>query len=418
MSTKGITHSLNLPYLHFIYTLFILYYIIPIHSTPTISNYNVSIVLRDTVPNGSSLISRINGTSPDFNYTFATAWFIPPPSSLPTIPNTHATTYTDGLIVRVVECNANHHSCAGVAHPEWTNAGALAIIGANLNISSSVYPTTEIITLNNISWVGTNPPPHGGTTALWGAADPRISHSSNTGMYYLTWDNCTENCYPHRTTMLSTTNDPFNYSSWIFRGPLLGENPPYSAGASLILRSTPPHYAFISNSDTANIINLAVTNDINGYTGWTLNTTSTNPWMAGRPGMWDSSGVATGAQPELLSTGDYLFIYNIDTGFPYHPSYLGRCSIGWAILDGTDPSKIIARAAVPLLTPQLAWETCGGESGKGPWPMCQEPEVVFSTGMKPLGNDRFLLLYGAADSYVGAVEIVVTFTEDGRDGKE
>ena len=27
----------------------------------------------------------------------------------------------------------------------------------------------------------------------------------------------------------------------------------------------------------------------------------------------------------------------------YHPSYLGRCAIGWAILDKDDPTKIIAR---------------------------------------------------------------------------
>lgn len=373
-----------------------------IPSSTTSPAYNVTIVQRDAVPNGSSLISRINGTSPDFNYTFTTAWF---PSS--TMQSSGEN--TDGLIVRVVECNANHHSCAGVAHPEWTNAGALAVIRANLTLPLETV-ATEIITTANISWMGTSPPPHGGTAPLWGAADPRLSVSSVTGEYYLTWDNCTENCYPHRVTMLSTTTDPFNSSAWIFRGPLLGNNAPYTGGASLLIRDTPPHLAFVSNSDTANIINLAVTNDPYGYTGWELNTSSSNPWMAGRPGMWDSCGVAPAAQPERLSTGDYLFIYNIDTGFPYHPSYLGRCSIGWAILDGNEPSVIIARAPVPLLTPELAWETCGGESGKGPWPMCQEPEVVFCTGMKPLGNDHFLLIYGAADSVVGAVEIVVTLS--------
>jgi predicted GH43/DUF377 family glycosyl hydrolase len=71
--------------------------------------------------------------------------------------------------------------------------------------------------------------------------------------------------------------------------------------------------------------------------------------MAGRPGEWDASGVASGPQPERLSTGDYLMLYNIDTGFPYHPNPLGRCAVGWVVLDGADPARIVARAEEPLL---------------------------------------------------------------------
>ena len=97
------------------------------------------------------------------------------------------------------------------------------------------------------------------------------------------------------------------------------------------------------------------------------------------------------------------YIYNIDTGFPYKPNYLGRCAIGWAILDRDDPTKIVARSEDALLTATMAWETC--PEGKGR--VCQEPMVVFSTGMKPLGNDEFLVLYGAADTDVGAAKIKV-----------
>jgi predicted GH43/DUF377 family glycosyl hydrolase len=354
------------------------------------NTYNVTVLNRNPVLDHSSLISRINGSS-TFNYSFNTAWFEPPSSS----------TYSDGLIVRVVECNPNHHSCFGVDHPEWTNAGALAVIRATLSTESSFV--TEKVSIENISWVGiNNPPPHGGSVGLWGLADPRMSRLPSSGEYFLTFDNCTANCYPHRTTLLSTTFDPFNSSAWVFRGPLLGADAPYSGGASLLLRDSPPHYAFVGNSNTANVINLATSQD--GYT-WKLNSTS---WMKGRPGMWDASGVAAGPGVERLSTGDYLFIYNIDTGFPYHPSYLGRCAVGWSILDGNDPSIIISRASAPLLTSTYYWETCGGESGKGPWPMCQEPLVVFATGLKPLGNDQFLIIYGAADSVVGVAQVEVT----------
>ena len=359
------------------------------------TNYSVVVVERNAIPSGASLISHLNGTSA-FNYSFTTAWFQPPPGS----PS------PDGLIVRNVECNPNHHSCAGVAHPEWTNAGALAVVGASLG--GAAPPAAQTVTVDAVTWAGAPAPPHGGTAGLWGAADPRMARRAATGEYYLTWDNCTQSCYPHRTTMLSTTLDPFNASAWTFHGPLLGPRSPYTAGAALLLRDAPPHYAYVSDSDTANAINLATSSD--GLT-WTLATTSANPWMKGRPGMWDAPGVAAGPQVERLSTGDYLLLYNIDTGFPLKPGPLGRCSVGWAVLSGADPSIVLARAPQPLLTPVLPWETCGGEGGKGPWPHCQEPEVVFSTGMKPLGGDEFLVIYGAADSVVGTARVAVSFAQ-------
>ena len=359
-------------------------------STLAASNYNVAVVARNAIPTGSSLISRVNGSSA-FNYSFTTGYF--------------SSAGADGLVVRVVECSPNHHSCAGVAHPEWTNAGALAVVGASL--SSGAAPSADFVSAAAVTWAGAPAPPHGGSAGLWGFADPRVAYRARTGEFFLTYDNCTQNCFPHRTGMLSTTLDPFNASAWTFRGPLLGPSAPYSGGTALLLRDEPPHFAFVGDSDTANAINLATSAD--GY-AWALNTTSKAPWMAGRPGMWDASGVAAGPQPERLSSGDYLMLYNIDTGFPYKPNPLGRCSVGWAILDGADPSRVIARAPAPLLTPVLPWETCGGEGGKGAYPKCQEPEVVFSTGMKPLGGDEFLVLYGAADSVVGAARVAVTFS--------
>ena len=51
--------------------------------------------------------------SSDFTFNFATAWFPPAPGSKS----------ADGLVVRVVECNPDHHTCPGVKHPEWSNAG-------------------------------------------------------------------------------------------------------------------------------------------------------------------------------------------------------------------------------------------------------------------------------------------------------
>jgi predicted GH43/DUF377 family glycosyl hydrolase len=38
---------------------------------------------------------------------------------------------------------------------------------------------------------------------------------------------------------------------------------------------------------------------------------------------------------------------------------------------------------------------------------CQTPDVIFATGLKPLGNDTFLVIYGAGDTDTAAVKISV-----------
>lgn len=123
--------------------------------------------------------------------------------------------------------------------------------------------------------------------------------------------------------------------------------------------------------------------------------------------MFSDSPTLTGPQPEKLSNGDYLFIYNIDTHIGRQDTNpLGRCTIGWAILDGDDPSKVVARSMTALATPQLPWETtyCAGKDNNN---TCQTPYVIFADGLKPLGNDTFLIIYGAGDSVGGAIKIHV-----------
>jgi predicted GH43/DUF377 family glycosyl hydrolase len=112
-------------------------------------------------------------------------------------------------------------------------------------------------------------------------------------------------------------------------------------------------------------------------------------------------------QPEKLSSGDFLFIYNIDThvnGVASLP--LGRCTIGWAILDGKDPSRVVARANTALVTPVLPWETtaCAGNKTTD---TCQTPFVIFADGLKPLGDDKYMIIYGGGDSVGGAITIQV-----------
>ena len=157
--------------------------------------FDVEVTDRDPVAGGGPLIGRSHRA---FNFSFTTAWF----------PGEVAGTRTDGLIVRVVECNPNHHSCAGVAHPEWTNAGALTVVRANL--SATAPPTAADVSEASVFWAGTAPPPRS-ASAEWGAADPRCAYRAEDQTYYLTckpaaiWVACFQECQQYRCAGQGTT---------------------------------------------------------------------------------------------------------------------------------------------------------------------------------------------------------------------
>lgn len=353
--------------------------------------YDVTVTDLNAVGNnGAALLSNINGSS-DFRFTFTAAWF----------PRSEGQTKSqEGLVVRVVDFDRK---------PEWADAGAIAVVPATLD--RSIKPlSTEHVTEDMVTWAGANPAGPN-KNEMWGAADPRITYRPFNQQYYLTWDNCTRHCWPKRVTLLSTTLDPLDKDRWTFHGSVFPFS--YTSGAALLFRDanlyrndtrspTAPHFAFVCNSNTADT--MFVTESYDGI-NWTIPLDpSRRVLMKGRPGCWDEKGVAAGPQPERLSSGDYLLIYNIDTGWPYHPNPLGRCAIGWAILDQHDPAKIVARSQKPLITATEPWETCAPHRNKT---TCHVPMVVFANGLKPLGNNEFYVFYGGADSVVGVTRITV-----------
>lgn len=339
---------------------------------PMQGGFNVTLIHRDTTP----LVANWNnsGGTSDFNFNINTAYFPAPGGG-------------DGLVVRVVEC-AGKLPCPGqinVTYPEWANAGAMVVVRANLSV---VPPTVDHVSLAGVTWAGTAPPPRS-DHAVWGAVDPRMAY--HNGTYYMTWDNCTLNC-AHRQTMLSTTHDPFNASGWTFHGPLYGGQ---NAGASLLLPPAgPPFFAFVNNY---NVNYLSVMTSADGVV-W--NHTS-EVLMQGRPGCWDARGVGAGPQALPLSTGDYLYVYNVDR-FQYDLP-LGRCSTGWAILDRDDPTRVIARSVEPLITAVLPWEQCLTENYT-----CQTTTVIWSDGLRAVGGDAFDIIYGGGDTNTGIARIQVT----------
>ena len=420
--------------------------------------YDVIIIDLDAVHNnGSSLISFVNGTS-EFQYNFNSPWFPSPISSSGRGGQQQHDQQGgggEGLLVRVVDYNR---------HPEWSDAGAIAVVPVSLLAEHNGPLTSAHVSEDRITWLGTagntndnNDINHNSSTTIWGAVDPRVTYRPYNQMYYVTWDNCTQHCWPQRITYLSTTTNPYNSSSWTFHGSVFPF--PYTSGAAILFRDdeyneydvhvhpdqfynetianmddtntteeahhdqrtsklrnprphTAPHLAFVCNSNTADTIYI-----VESYDGihWTIpNDPSRQILMKGRKGYWDEHGVAVGPQPEKLINGDYLLIYNIDTGWPYKPNPLGRCAIGWALLDKDDPTTIVARSNKPLLVATQPWETCQeGISNNNQTTKrtttkdCNVPMVVFATGLKPLGNDTFFVIYGGADSVVMVSKIKV-----------
>ena len=89
-----------------------------------------------------------------------------------------------------------------------------------------------------------------------------------------------------------------------------------------------------------------------------------------------------------------------DSGCPFCRD--GRCALGWMILDKDDPTTVIARAEEALLFAELPFETVGPAS----FPT-QTPWVVFTDGLQRLGNDEFVVWYGAGDTNTAAARIKV-----------
>jgi predicted GH43/DUF377 family glycosyl hydrolase len=101
---------------------------------------------------------------------------------------------------------------------------------------------------------------------------------------------------------------------------------------------------------------------------------------------WESTKIGL-AGPPLKTPQGWLMIYHGVGGDPR------KYSLGIALLDGNDPSQVIARQSEPVLEPELDWEINGFV-----------PNVVFSCGQIVMG-DRLIVYYGGADQVIGAAAV-------------
>lgn len=121
--------------------------------------------------------------------------------------------------------------------------------------------------------------------------------------------------------------------------------------------------------------------------------------MAARAGKFDSAFPEMGPPPILTSRG-ILVIYNARNADKYNmgpgntsgPPKLtsGTYTVGEALFDAKHPERLITRTEEPVLGPTLAWESNGQ----------YKPGTTFAEGLVWFGG-RWLLYYGASDSFVG-----------------
>jgi len=252
-------------------------------------------------------------------------------------------------------------------------------------------------------------------TEKCGTEDPRISYKD--GLYYLMYTayDCT---YPKLS--LATSPNPFDAGSWTRHGFVFPDKDISKSGAVLFAtreNNLTQHYLFWGDS-SAPVGGIGIATSKDGI-NWQ---DSGNYLIKVRQNFFDSELVESGPSPLLLSTGDFLFIYNsARRGYPsVKPDWQLQYNVGFLILDGTDPTKIIERSPLPIMSPTLNWEI-------GNTTDYLTPNVVFLEGLVPevggcpnsvaelegvsANRECFFGVYGGSDSDVGAVRVIVNWVE-------
>jgi predicted GH43/DUF377 family glycosyl hydrolase/glycosyltransferase involved in cell wall biosynthesis len=114
------------------------------------------------------------------------------------------------------------------------------------------------------------------------------------------------------------------------------------------------------------------------------------PLALPRHGMWDALRTGASAVPFRVAEGWLELYHGVDGA--------GRYAMGAVLLDGDDPSRVIARSPSPILAPREPYELSG-----------LYDNTVFSCGHVALDGDgeRIRMYYGAADSCMAAADFDV-----------
>jgi predicted GH43/DUF377 family glycosyl hydrolase len=108
--------------------------------------------------------------------------------------------------------------------------------------------------------------------------------------------------------------------------------------------------------------------------------------MTPRDGYWDCHRIGLAGPPLGIDTG-WLLIYYGEKSTSAGP----LMRLGAAILDAEDPSKVVARSNIPILSPREPYERIG-----------DVPNVVYSCGAILEADGTVRIYYGGSDSCICA----------------
>ena len=215
-----------------------------------------------------------------------------------------------------------------------------------------------------------------------GFEDPRLVFIPEEGLYVLTFTGVES---IHRTPGMSAISADLEH--WEF----LGENFPARAVSLTDRRINGKYWAYYGNSG----ICLAWSEDLRVWE------TDKSPVMRPRAGFFDETlceavcapiinddgilllynGAAPGHYKKRISNGVYRFREGVDD----------HCySIGWALFDRNDPTRLIARCDDSFLKPELPYELYGIAE-----------YTAFGEGLVRL-DGKYILYYGCSDTRIAA----------------
>ena len=350
--------------------------------------WRASLVRFDASP----VISFVDGTS-TYQQAFNPSWIEP----------SAGTSGRAGLLVRSQNCSATvGGECVGCAGT-GAKASVMSFALLEKNASGTHPPQFKRIDASSVSFG-----PHDATDDE-GTEDPRVVYDTESGRYYMFYT-----CFnsgkakPQAAIPLclasnaDPTHVPWNVG-WVRHGPV-GFGAGSKSGALLVgsVAEARPHYLLWG----AGTIRVTNSSDL---TRWP----SPGSVLLTRT-LWGNPHVEAGPPPLRLSTGDWLFFFNSwRDDFPKPPGY----EPAWAILDGADPTHIVAQASAPLFEPARAsW--CRGVA---PY-TCNVANVAFveaahhaseaeaaAAGAKA-GQDLVRIYFGGADAVVGSALVQVSRT--------
>ena len=240
----------------------------------------------------------------------------------------------------------------------------------------------------------------------FGTEDPRIVYNPVDHRWWLWYTAVRSKPDVHADLWVASTHNITDPSAWVRHGPVCDDGR-WSKSAALLLRPHNTSYLYFGDSQNGLGMWLATTSDLINYT------IADGIWLPIRKKPYfDNDLVEGGPAPATLSTGDIFMLHNSAGDVPVNGSDVYGYHVSFVLLDADDPSQILFRSPISILSCEMGWEI-----GSAPW-LGLTPNVVFTEGMRRYwegGEDSFLFYYGGADSVVGAAVATFSWYEDGQE---